>query len=220
MTDQSSGPTQWQQRTVEHSLKAAREQAISRGSLFIAAAVDLLRTTGKADFTVVEVVEQAGMSLRAFYQHFATKDDLLLAVIEVTIHQHAAVARLRVDAAPDPVAKLEAMLRAMYGSQESDDPASRGLVLLHWHLADSRTDEFAHTIRPYVDLLTEILESGVADGSFRSDLAVPVMAGLMVHTMVSVLDMRILGVHLSAGDATADDMVGWCLAAARRPGAG
>jgi len=211
MADESSGTTQWEQRTVDRSLKAARQQAISKGNQFIAAAVELLRTTGKADFTVLEVVEQAGMSLRAFYQHFATKDDLLLALVEVTIHQHAASARRRVDAATGPEGKLEALVRSMFGSQETDDPASRGLVLFHWHLADTRSAEFAATIRPYVEIVEGILEAGIAEGTFRTDLPVPAMAALMVHTLVSVLDMRVLGVHVSPDDVTADEMVRWCL---------
>ena len=211
MADESSGTTQWEQRTVDRSLKAARQQAISKGNQFIAAAVELLRTTGKADFTVLEVVEQAGMSLRAFYQHFATKDDLLLALVEVTIHQHAASARRRVDAATGPEGKLEALVRSMFGSQETDDPASRGLVLFHWHLADTRSAEFAATIQPYVEIVEGIVEAGIAEGTFRTDLPVPAMAALMVHTLVSVLDMRVLGVHVSPDDVTADEMVRWCL---------
>jgi len=217
MTDEHAAVTGWQERTVEHSLKAARQQAISRGGLLIAAAVELLRTTGKADFTVLEVVERAGMSLRAFYQHFATKDDLLLALVEVTVDQHAAYARRKVDAATGAEAKLDALVRAMFGSQETDDPASRGLVLFHWHLADSRSAEFAATIQPYADLVAGILAAGVADGTFRGDLPVPVMAGLIVHTLVSVLDMRVLGVHLRGDDATADDLVRWCRSAVRTP---
>ena len=107
-------------------------------------------------------------------------------------------------------------MRAMFGSQETDDPASRGLVLFHWHLADSRPAEFAATIRPYADIVGEILEAGIADGTFRDDLAVPAMAGLVVHTLVSVLDMRVLGVRLGGDDATADDLVQWCLSAVSR----
>ncbi|HEV8064266.1 MAG TPA: TetR/AcrR family transcriptional regulator, partial [Acidimicrobiales bacterium] len=179
MTDDSIGATQWQERTVERSLKAARQRAISRGNTFIAAAVELLRTTGKVDFTVQEVVDRSGMSLRSFYQHFASKDDLLLAVVEETIRRHVEHARRRVETETEPVAKLRALLVAMFGSQETDDPASRGLALFHWHLADSRTGEFAASIQPYVDTVGEILAEGVAAGCFRADISVPVMAGLV-----------------------------------------
>lgn len=211
MTEESPGTTQWQERTVERSLKAARQRAIVRGSMFIAAAVELLRTTGKPDFTVQEVVDRSGMSLRSFYHHFATKDDLLLALVEETVQRHVGAARKRVDAQSDPVSKLEVLLTSMFGSQETDDPASRGLVLFHWHLADTRTDEFAASISPYVDIVAEILEAGVEEGTFRTDLSVPVMASLVIHTLVSTLDMRVLGVRLNEETVTADDMVRWCL---------
>ncbi|MGO8873036.1 MAG: TetR/AcrR family transcriptional regulator [Acidimicrobiales bacterium] len=211
MTDESSETTRWQERTVERSLKTARQRAISRGSLFVAAAVELLRTTGKTDFTVQEVVDRSGMSLRSFYHHFATKDDLLLAVLEETVQRHIAAVRALVDAEAGPVAKLETLLTTVFGSRETDDDASRGLVLFQWHLADTRTDEFAATMSPYLGIVVEILESGVADGTFRSDISVPVMASLLIHTQVSILDMRVLGVHLSDEAVTSDDMVRWCL---------
>jgi AcrR family transcriptional regulator len=220
MTEESAGTTQWQERAVERSLKDARQRVITRGGMFIAAAVELLRTTGKADFTVQEVVDRAGLSLRSFYQHFATKDDLLLAVVEETVQQHLATVRQRVDAEHTPESKLEAYVSALFGSPETDDPASRGLVLFQWHLAASRTDEFAATIAPYVETVAAVLESGVADGTFRDDLAVPVMADLVTHTLVSILDMRVLGVNQRDRAVTADDLVRWCMAGVLAPSPG
>ncbi len=213
MTDRHSGASQWQERTVDRSLKMARQRAISRGGTFISAAVELLRTTGKADFTVQEVVDRSGLSLRSFYQHFATKDDLLLALIEVTVHQHVGAARQQVDAASDPVSKLEVVLRTMFGSRETDDPASRGLALFHRHVADSRTDEYVAILQPYMDTVVEIVQAGVSAGTFRDDISVEVMADLVIHTVVSILDMRVLGVQLSGDEVIADDLVRWCLAA-------
>ena len=219
MTEEGAGTTQWQERTVERSLKDARERAITRGGMFIAAAVDLLRTTGKADFTVQEVVDRAGLSLRSFYQYFATKDDLLLALVEETVQLHLATIRQRVDAEDTPRAKLEAYVTALFGSPETDDPASRGMILFQWHLAATRTDEFAATIAPYVATVSAVLDQGVADGTFRDDLAVPVMADLVTHTLVSILDMRVFGVNQRMPAVSADDMVRWCMAGVLAPGA-
>ena len=220
MSEESAGTTQWQERTVERSLGAARERAITRGGMFIAAAVDLLRTTGKADFTVQEVVDRAGLSLRSFYQHFASKDDLLLALIEETVQRHLGTVRQHVDAEGTPRARFEALIRAMFGTPESDDPAARGLVLFEWHLAATRTDEFAATITPYVDTVAEVLAPGVADGTFRDDLPVRVLADLVTHTLVSILDRRVLGADLGPDAVTPDDLVRWCLSGVLAPGAG
>ena len=212
MTEENPGTPQWQERAVERSLGSARQRAITRGGIFIAAAVDLLRTTGKADFTVQEVVDRSGLSLRAFYQHFATKDDLLLALVEETVRLHVTAVRQRVDAEPTSRAKLVAALTTLFGSPETDDPASRGMVLFQSHLVATRTDDYAATIAPYIDTVAEILGSGVADGTFRTDLPVPVLAALVTHTLFSLVDMRILGVGQPGAEVTADDIVNWCLA--------
>ncbi len=211
MTEERAGPVQWQERTVERTLKDARQKAITRGGIFIAAAVDLLRTTGKADFTVQEVVDRSGLSLRSFYQHFATKDDLLLALIEETVQHHLAIVRQHVDAQTTPRDRFEALVRSTFGTPETDDPASRGMVLFQWHLAATRTDEFAATISPYVDLVAEVLAPGVADGTFRDDLVVAVQAELVTHTLISILDRRVLGANAGRDAITPDELVRWCL---------
>src|SRR5438045_9386121 len=53
-----------------------------RASRFMRSALAILGETGRTDFTVLEVVERSKTSLRSFYQHFSTKDELLLALIE------------------------------------------------------------------------------------------------------------------------------------------
>jgi AcrR family transcriptional regulator len=218
MADEPTAAPGWQERTVERSLKAARERAISRGDKFIGAAVDLLRTKGKPDFTVQEVVERSGMSLRSFYHHFATKDDLLLAVIEETIRRYVDGIRAEVAAAASPSDQLAVLLRRMFRGDESDDPASRGLVLFHWHLADTRTDEFAQTLQPQLQLIESIIRGGVEAGEFRTDLPVEAMAALVNATVLSMLEMRTLGVQLVSEPVGVDDLVAYCLAAVAVPG--
>src|SRR5258705_13936662 len=53
-----------------------------RASRFMKSALAILGETGRTDFTVLEVVERSKTSLRSFYQHFSTKDELLLALID------------------------------------------------------------------------------------------------------------------------------------------
>lgn len=211
-TDAGEVPA-WQQRTMERSLRKARQRAISRGDQLIQAAAELLRTTGKPDFTVQEVVEQAGMSLRSFYHHFATKDDLLLALLEETTSRYIARIRPRIEREPDARSKLELLLRRSFRTQLSDDPAAKGMVLFHWHLAATRTEEFAATLRPQRELIREILDEGVAAGEFRRDLEVDVMAGLLSSTLLTLLDLRVLGVQMSDPELKAGDFLAWCLAA-------
>ncbi len=219
MTEEVPATAQWHQRTVERSLKNARERAISRGDKFVKAAAELLRTTGKSDFTVQEVVDRSGMSLRSFYHHLATKDDLLLALIEESVRRYSAEMRPKLDATEGAVEKLQLLLTTSFRDRYSGDRASRGMVLFHWHLAEARTSEFVATLAPQVALITEILEEGVEAGVFRIDIPVKVQATLVAHTLLSLLDMRVLNVELVDEPLTEDQLAAWCLTAvgARTP---
>jgi AcrR family transcriptional regulator len=212
-----SQTSKWQERTVEHSLKDARQKAISRGGKFIRAANELIRKTGKADFTVQDVVETSGMSLRSFYQYFATKDDLLLALVEEAVGDYVADIRARIEPETDPVEMLQLLVKTMFSAADLSSSSSRGMVLFSWHLADTRTEEFSAIFSPQVTMVAEILEAGVASGAFRNDIEVPVLAGLVMHTVVSVMDMRILGVQMSPQFVGEDDLVRFCLAGVMAP---
>src|ERR1700729_2924623 len=61
------------------------EAEVTRGDRFIKTAVEILGETGRTDFTVQEVVTRSKTSLRAFYQHFGSKDELLIALLERTM---------------------------------------------------------------------------------------------------------------------------------------
>jgi hypothetical protein len=87
------------------------------------------------------------------------------------------------------------------------------MVLFHWHLAATRTEEFTATLRPQRELIREILSEGVETGEFRDDLDVEVMAGLLSSTLLTLLDLRVLGVELSERETKAKDVLAWCLAA-------
>ena len=213
MPDETRATAQWHERTYERSLKQARARAISRGDKFIRAAADLLRQSGRTDFTVQEVVDQAGMSLRSFYHHFATKDDLLLAVIEESMHRYIAELTPQLEQADGAAAKLELLIRLSLGDRHHDDPASRGMVVLHWHLAESRGEEFVATLRPQIDLIEQIIEEGIDEGVFRQDLSAQAQASLLAHSLLSVLDMRVLRVQLGEVEATPDDITAFCLMA-------
>src|SRR4051794_8486327 len=66
---------------VARALDQARSRAENRVELFLDAARELMATSS-VEFTVQEVVERSGQSLRTFYQYFAGKHELLLALFE------------------------------------------------------------------------------------------------------------------------------------------
>ena len=82
-----AGLSPWEQRMLERSLDGARVQALARSGEFVHAALALLEEEGSVEFTVQDVVQRSGGSLRRFYQLFSSKDDLVLALFEELITQ-------------------------------------------------------------------------------------------------------------------------------------
>ena len=62
--------------------------------------------------TVADIVREAGMSSRSFYQHFASKEDMVAAIVEE--HGERFIAQLtdRLNAPLDPLAAAERAMRA------------------------------------------------------------------------------------------------------------
>src|SRR3954452_174905 len=101
-----NGGSSWQRRAVDRSLGTARARAVSRSGQILAAARELTEETGGLDFTVQDIVDRSGLSLRSFYKHFSGKDELLLALLEELLLEFAADLRRDVELHDDPVDRL------------------------------------------------------------------------------------------------------------------
>src|SRR5436305_14461592 len=87
--DAAPGGTSRRDLAVARVLDPARARAESRVQRFLDAALELMNTASGKEFTVQEVVERSGQSLRSFYQYFAGKYELLLALFEESVRSTA-----------------------------------------------------------------------------------------------------------------------------------
>jgi AcrR family transcriptional regulator len=181
-------------------------------------APELHNETARTDFTVQEIVERSGMSLRAFYQHFGSKDELLLALFEEAIRAYITQLRADVERHSDPAARLETLVAGLFRAVElSAAPGTRALTLYHLQLAEAHPNEFAHALAPQMDLVLEIVEAGVAEGRFRTDIEAPRLAMMVMQCLVSSIQMNVLGIHLTGVEVTADQLSAFCVAALKSP---
>ena len=205
----------WREKAVQRSLRTARERAVSRSERFIQVATELLYETGSLDFTVQDLVERSKMSLRSFYQHFASKDELLLAVFEEAIRSYVGTLRASVDAEADPVEKLRVYVTSFYGAGESSNRrASAALSRYLLMLTSADPTELARVLDPQITLLSEIVEEGISGGRLRPDLSAPVLTILLTQTLMSAVEMNVLGTHLTGEPVSAEDLWAFCASAA------
>lgn len=203
----------WRERAVERSLRTARAKAMSRSDRFIEVAMELLSETGRTDFTVQELVERSKTSLRSFYQHFGSKDELLLALFEEVIRISSQQWRDEVDAQDDCVAGLRTLVRTMYAQaiDQSMGGVSRALTSYHLQLAESRPSDYARVLAPMKDLILELVSSGVREGKFRDDIDAENLAMILMQTLVAAAHMHALGAYLASGPLDGDRLWAFCL---------
>src|SRR3954466_11280261 len=103
-TGRSGGAVSRRDLAVARVLDPARARAETRVQRFLDAALDLMK--GGKDFTVQEVVERSGQSLRSFYQYFDGKYELLLALFEDSIRSTVEQLEEVVAAETDPLERL------------------------------------------------------------------------------------------------------------------
>ena len=211
--DVSTADSTWRDRAVERSLRGARAKAMSRSDRFIEVAMELLSETGRTDFTVQELVERSKTSLRSFYQHFGSKDELLLALFEEVIRISSEDWREQVEAQDDCVAGLESLVLTMYAQaiDHSMGGVSRALTSYHLQLAESRPSDYARVLAPMKDLILQLVEEGVRQGKFRNDIDPETLAMILMQTLVAAAHMHALGAYLTGDPLDAERLWAFCL---------
>src|ERR1700684_491148 len=104
----------WREQAVARSLDSARIRAESRVQRFLDAAIELLNSGPSKDFTVQEVVERSGQSLRLFYQYFGGKHELLLALFEETVRSCTEIIRDKIADEDDALDRLHCFVVEYY----------------------------------------------------------------------------------------------------------
>ena len=189
----------------------ADDAEVTRGDRFIKTAVEILGETGRTDFTVQEVVARSKTSLRAFYQHFSSKDELLLALFDRTIAQSAQIWRAETDGL-DSTAALKLVLDRISQQAESStqDSLNRALSLYNQNLAETRPREYARVLSPLHRLISDIVRQGIVEGVFNPRLDVGASAAIVMQTIVGAQRLHWLGSELNGTPIDAGQLYDFC----------
>ena len=149
-----------------------------RARQIIIAAYALLADEGLDGLTIRAVLNRTGLARRAFYERFATKDDMVLAVFQQTIQLAANFYRETTAALADPFERLHVIVISIaMGSENlgtSDGHQTRinrrgaALSREHLRLADARPHELQVALAPLLALIAEQIRAGIAIGTMRA----------------------------------------------------
>ena len=190
----SDEPVSWRDQAVARSLDSARTRAENRVQRFIDAAIELMESNDGKDFTVQQVVERSGQSLRSFYQYFGGKHELLLALFEESIRKTADQLRANCDEEADPAAKLRRFVIDYHRVCRSPAPKKRVvpsrkpvapvLVEFAQQLLTEHPEEAARSFQPLVALFDEVLDEAQAAGVIRDGLNRRRIAGVVLEAIM------------------------------------
>jgi AcrR family transcriptional regulator len=155
----------WQRRVVGRSLRTATKRSIDRGATLIRAAATLLERSNGDGFTVQEVANEAGQSLRTLYQYFESKDDLLLAVFEEAMKRYARMIRTSIAGLDDPLERLAGAVVAAASMPAYSSPGvDVGLARLRLKLGEVDPELVARSHEPVKLVFLELVHEAAAAG--------------------------------------------------------
>jgi AcrR family transcriptional regulator len=154
-----------------------RDATENREAILVAAAAAL---NEDIDASLETIATRAGLSRRAIYGHFATRDDLLVGVFT---RGAARVASL-LEPVTHPDARVEiALFGATLWAEVEHVRVNAQLAVRGPHRV-----RVAEALEPARRRLRGTVERGVADGILRADLDVDTVARLIENAAIAVLD--------------------------------
>jgi len=216
-----STPT-WRELAVARSLDSARTRAENRVQRFLDAAMELMAENAGKDFTVQEVVERSGQSLRSFYQYFGGKHELLLALFEELVRSSAEQLEATVAGIDDPLEKVHVFVVEHYhmarpslrakGSSAPKGPIKGApttpvMVDFAQRLLTEHPAEAARAFAPTVALFNRILDDATEAGAIRPGLRTGFLTGTMLEAiMFNAFSTTIAGVSVRKGEDPAEEL--------------
>jgi AcrR family transcriptional regulator len=202
---------------VARALDQARSRAENRVQLFLDAALELM-DSNSGEFTVQEVAERSGQSLRTFYQYFAGKHELLLALFEDSIRLAAEHLQDIIADEEDPLDRLHRFAVEYYRMcrpKPKDQPRRPATAMVEFAqvLLTSHPKEAARAFAPLVVLLEDLLAAAAAAGEIRASLDYRRISGVVLQaTMFNAFASAISGSSSQLdGDTDTEPEVLWDL---------
>jgi AcrR family transcriptional regulator len=202
----------WRDLAVARSLDPARARAEKRVQRFLDAALELMSSSDSKDFTVQQVVERSGQSLRSFYQYFAGKYELLLALFEESVRTTAQQLAESIEGVDDPLERLHVFLSEYYRvctpapkgkPPRKGQPNPAAIAEFAQQLLTEHPREAAQAFSPLVELLERVLLDAAAAGALRENLDHRRLAGVLLNEiMFNAFASTISGTSVREAGAT------------------
>ena len=150
---------------------APRPRSDEERQLIFRAALRVMRVNGYADAQISDILAEAGLGTRAFYRHFSSKDDLVIALFEDNASRTTARLEARVQAAPTARDQLLAWIDEMLDLGYDGRRSARAQLFAASAVRVSSADAERRILATLHAPLVEVLRGGAASGEFDQRVA-------------------------------------------------
>jgi AcrR family transcriptional regulator len=184
-------PATWREQAMARVLSPARARAETRLQSFFDAALELMQSSSGTDFTVQELVERSGQSLRSFYQYFDGKYALLLALFEDSVRSTTEQLKDLIAEEEDPFERLHRFAIEYYRlcqstpkSRPGRKGSPRALADFSLQLLTDHPKEATKAFHPLITLFEKLLDDAAAAGYVRPGLRHSRIAGVVLQAVM------------------------------------
>jgi AcrR family transcriptional regulator len=161
-----------------------------------------MRETGQLEPRVSQIVRAAGLSNQAFYRHFRSKDELLLAILDDGQRTLVGYLEHRMRGAPRPIEKIRRWIEGVLAQAVHPRAAraTRPFVIHRARLAERFPEAVRRTNRLLLEPLVRALSDAAAEGVLPG--ADPERdADVLYHLAMGWMQLKLV----EAGEPTAAD---------------
>jgi len=198
-------------RSVARTLERRRAAYAAEVQRLIEASFALIRKTGNLEPRVEEIVHAAGLSNQAFYKHFRSKDELLLAVLDEGVRTLTGYLRYRMEKARSPEQQIRSWIEGMLEQALNRDSAAatRPFALSRARLADLFPADVIASESQLTAMLRDAIQAAVDAGELPT--AEPARDADTIYHMAMGWVQRKLAEPLPADRAEAAHLVAFAM---------
>ena len=159
----------------------------------IEAAVRIFARNGYYNSRVSDIAKEAGIASGTIYLYFKTKDEILVTLFREKMAEFVATVRKAIAAEPDAVAKLRCLIALHFKLLEDHSEMAEVVQVELRQGQKFFRGASANEVSGYFDLISSVLEEGMAAGMFRSDLPVKTVRKVLFGAMDQMATSCVLG---------------------------
>lgn len=203
-------------RAVDRAMQSRRDAYEQEVSRLVNASFKLIRDSGKLEPRVSEIVAEAGLSNQAFYKHFRSKDELLLAVLDEGSHMLSDYLEHKVSKAKSPEQKIRCWIDGMLAQVLNDEAAhsTRPFALSRARLSELFPEEVMESERQIAAILRDAIAQGIESGDLPG--ADVERDADIIHNLVLSWVERQLALGQPPAKADVDHLVNFVMSGIRR----